>query len=308
MRTPGAKTSRVLLLASCMVACNGALRLPDDPATPIVSAPPEPTGTQPIDTGAWVPTPAACDDAAEPNDRVARASSYEPGDYQVIDSSPDVWAITLPPETYLGLEIFGATDGLRTRMHEADDTEAGEAYLREPVLDGQQRLHTVANPGPGERTVYVTVVGLNATCTGYRLSGEVRPLPDCSPDPYEPNDFFETSLPYPEGVTEFAVTNTNWADFFRLPFPLPPHHSVDVSITFDHDLGDLHLYAYWPNDQQLIGDGRSTTETDDEHITILNFTEQEQVFTIHPRLANVDTAAPCIPYTVSIGTPVAVPP
>jgi len=189
------------------------------------------------------------EDQWEENDAMDEAATIEPGTYEigVLDSdwfrvavgTSAVLHVTLEFDNDIGdvdLELYDAADGLLAISMSTSDTEIANGY----AAGGEFLIHVYAYSGINR-------------C---QMTIKATPITD---DRFEENDTQETAALIDPGTYEIVAIDEDW---FRVDAGGPAN--IEVTLTFDSDLGDVDLGL-------LNGAGdtldQSATLTDEEAVS-----------------------------------------
>ena len=196
--------------------------------------------------------PATCPETDEPNDTIGTASAATSGYAATLcrGNTDHLSFAVLPDKRY------------QIKVDFADYTAGGNSVT---VLSqsGSLIVSEAVNPALTFVTVeFVTAEDLTDTTHYLRIVGDstsadlwpytVEIIEEDAPDQLtcaqevaqniEPNDDFATATEIGPGLTGFARCTSDDLDFYKIV--VPPQNGIEVTVTFDNDLGDMALKLY----------------------------------------------------------------
>jgi hypothetical protein len=202
------------------------------------------------------------DDDFEPNDQVEEATVLEPGaheDRRICGDNDDWYAVQLyAGETMTAtIDFAGSLGDLDLELYDAehDLIEAAET-------DGDQESIEYVAAAP--QMVFLRIPGDEALINGYDLTVDAQ-SPACEPDDLEEDDLSEEASAVAPGDEIAGTLCASDSDWFTLV--LPADVPLELTLDFDHAVGDLNLYVFDADGETLVASSES--ETDHEEIDFL---------------------------------------
>ncbi len=201
------------------------------------------------------------DDAYEPNDNLVEAPLLTPGIYPnliIAPNDPDFFRLNLPAQSIITAAItFSNTRG-NLDLYLVNGQGRPLQYSTSNSSDIERVIYGSPSQGP----VYLYITGYQGATNTYTLTLEVQQVGPCHDDPEAPNQSKNQAREITPGQLRLMLCPGK-EDWFRTS--VPGFGVLQVTITFQHMLGDLDLFLW--NGRGSARLAKSTGVGDREKVT-----------------------------------------